>query len=68
MGRVITFGSDEYNVTTDDEGKISLMRYNKRYQMWIKLTFGDISSVNNAAEYVMDILSKQYIEEVTGRD
>lgn len=66
VNEAVTFGGDVYNVTTDENGIISLMRLNKRYRMWVKISFNAISSDANTAEYIVGILSKQYIEKGTG--
>jgi hypothetical protein len=62
---VIEFGGDKYNVVTDDNGKISIMRFNTKYKMWVKINFSDNPKDCDVDKYIIDILSKQYVENIT---
>lgn len=63
--RIIEFCGDKYELMKNESGEISIRRYNEKYKMWVRVIFSNNPS-NDPAEYIKEILSKQYIERFTG--
>lgn len=62
MDNEIIFGGKSYKVITDDTGRVEIMRLNEKYGMWVKISFSSIPSENNADDYIIEVLSNQYIQ------
>ena len=45
-----------YQIQKEDE-KASLLRYNEKHKIWVKLNFSDTATKNS----IVEVLSKQYI-------
>lgn len=67
-GSVVEIDGEEYRVKIHEEGRISLVRYDKACGMLLELSFPDKPTGREEAarKYITDMLTKQYIQRITG--
>jgi len=62
---VINIKGDDYEVINNEDGTISLKRYNHKTKMWVKLNFATEQDPD-IEKTLTSILSSIYIKKVTG--
>lgn len=66
LDEFIEFGGDRYRVIRYEDGRASMLRYNEKYKMWVQLNFTAESDGGKAGEFIIGVLSNQFIERITG--
>jgi uncharacterized protein YpiB (UPF0302 family) len=56
----ITINDVKYTIS-DNNGKTTIMRFNSKQKMWVRLSFSEESAPNS----IIDVLSRQYIARAT---
>jgi hypothetical protein len=62
LGEEVTIKGDVYKVEVNDDGRPRLLRFNKKYKIWVSIEF--LGESDGLEKLVQDHLKGQYIRRV----
>ncbi|MCX8131109.1 MAG: hypothetical protein N3I35_13550 [Clostridia bacterium] len=65
---IIDVCGNKYMLNINENGEISIKRYNEKYKMWVRIIFSKNPGEYDPAGFIKEILIKQYIDRVVGTD
>lgn len=67
IGTEIIIGGDKYKLMVDEAGNRYLVRYNKKYKVWVQLKFIG-NNYDNLESIIVDTLQEQFIHRILGEN